>query len=177
MNLQEKFEEETRHRPPPPSPKMSLDSHVFGSADFNAQAYMQRYWEESASVGENEGGEREGEGENEGLVRRGNSSSGIGGLRGDLLLHLRDLRLQLIELINRDYADFINLSTNLVGVDKALEQLRGPLQSLAVSVKERFHFLFISSLSSKEISKVITLFLLSNSRPKDSFRRQLILLS
>jgi len=31
----------------------------------------------------------------------------------------RNLKNELVELINNDYADFINLSTNLSGIDKA----------------------------------------------------------
>jgi len=33
----------------------------------------------------------------------------------------------MIELINRDYADFVNLSGNLVGLDKAISNLEEPL--------------------------------------------------
>ncbi|XP_070590041.1 conserved oligomeric Golgi complex subunit 2 isoform X2 [Erythrolamprus reginae] len=40
----------------------------------------------------------------------------------------------MIELINKDYADFVNLSTNLVGMDKALNQLSVPLGQLREEV-------------------------------------------
>ena len=33
----------------------------------------------------------------------------------------------MIELINEDYADFVNLSTNLVGLDQSISQLEAPL--------------------------------------------------
>lgn len=33
----------------------------------------------------------------------------------------------MIELINRDYADFVNLSGNLVGLDKAIVDLKEQL--------------------------------------------------
>jgi hypothetical protein len=33
----------------------------------------------------------------------------------------------LVELINRDYADFVNLSANLVGLDRAIASIRDPL--------------------------------------------------
>ncbi|XP_044928734.1 conserved oligomeric Golgi complex subunit 2-like isoform X6 [Mustela putorius furo] len=36
----------------------------------------------------------------------------------------------MVELINKDYADFVNLSTNLVGMDKALNKLSVPLGQL-----------------------------------------------
>ena len=35
-------------------------------------------------------------------------------LRGDLHVYLKILQSAMIELINKDYADFVNLSTNLV---------------------------------------------------------------
>ena len=36
----------------------------------------------------------------------------------------------MIELINQDYADFVNLSTNLVGLDQSIDnELAQPLRS------------------------------------------------
>lgn len=35
-------------------------------------------------------------------------------LRDDLSVYLKILRSSMIELINKDYADFVNLSSNLV---------------------------------------------------------------
>ena len=37
-------------------------------------------------------------------------------LRDDLNIYLKILQTAMIELINKDYADFVNLSTNLVSV-------------------------------------------------------------
>ncbi|XP_029642669.1 conserved oligomeric Golgi complex subunit 2 [Octopus sinensis] len=48
-------------------------------------------------------------------------------LRDDLHIYLKILRSAMIELINKDYADFVNLSTNLVGMDKAINNLTEPL--------------------------------------------------
>ncbi len=48
-------------------------------------------------------------------------------LRDDLGSYLKVLRSSMIELINRDYADFVNLSGNLVGIDKAISHLEEPL--------------------------------------------------
>ncbi|KAJ1555129.1 Conserved oligomeric Golgi complex subunit 2, partial [Nowakowskiella sp. JEL0078] len=56
-------------------------------------------------------------------------------LKGELLLALKDLKTELVELINRDYADFINLSTNLVGVDKMIVDLKSPLDKMKNDVK------------------------------------------
>jgi septal ring factor EnvC (AmiA/AmiB activator) len=33
----------------------------------------------------------------------------------------------MVDLINKDYAEFVNLSTNLVDLDKAISQLKPPL--------------------------------------------------
>ncbi|KAM8818490.1 conserved oligomeric Golgi complex subunit 2 isoform 2-T2 [Rhynchonycteris naso] len=51
-------------------------------------------------------------------------------LRDDLELYYKLLKTAMVELINKDYADFVNLSTNLVGMDKALNQLSVPLGQL-----------------------------------------------
>ncbi|XP_044937286.1 conserved oligomeric Golgi complex subunit 2-like isoform X6 [Mustela putorius furo] len=51
-------------------------------------------------------------------------------LRGDLELYYKLLKIAMVQLINKDYADFFNLSTNLVGMDKALNELSVPLGQL-----------------------------------------------
>ncbi|KAH7351785.1 hypothetical protein KP509_19G014200 [Ceratopteris richardii] len=51
-------------------------------------------------------------------------------LRSELRSHLRILKGELVELINRDYADFVNLSTKLVDVDGAVLRMRAPLNDL-----------------------------------------------
>jgi hypothetical protein len=43
-------------------------------------------------------------------------------LRAELSVHLGALKNELVELINRDYTDFVNLSTKLVDVDTAVLQ-------------------------------------------------------
>ncbi|XP_052769942.1 conserved oligomeric Golgi complex subunit 2-like [Mya arenaria] len=50
--------------------------------------------------------------------------------RDDLSVYLKILRNAMIELINKDYADFVNLSSNLVGMDKAIGSLTKPLDQL-----------------------------------------------
>ncbi|KAI1300543.1 Conserved oligomeric Golgi complex subunit 2 [Mortierella claussenii] len=51
-------------------------------------------------------------------------------LKSQLVAHLKELKTELIELINSDYADFINLSTNLNGVDCMMEDIRRPLDKM-----------------------------------------------
>lgn len=51
-------------------------------------------------------------------------------IRDDLGLYLKTLRFEMIELINEDYADFVNLSANLIGLDKSIGEIVHPLQSL-----------------------------------------------
>jgi len=51
-------------------------------------------------------------------------------LREDLETHYKSIRVALIDLINQDYADFVSLSSNLVGMEKSIEHLRQPLGQL-----------------------------------------------
>ncbi|XP_057460047.1 LOW QUALITY PROTEIN: conserved oligomeric Golgi complex subunit 2-like [Actinidia eriantha] len=51
-------------------------------------------------------------------------------LRSELRSHLSSLKHELVELINRDYADFVNLSTKLVDVDAAVVRMRAPLTDI-----------------------------------------------
>ncbi|XP_051935688.1 conserved oligomeric Golgi complex subunit 2 [Hippocampus zosterae] len=55
-------------------------------------------------------------------------------MREDLELYYKLLKTAMVELINKDYADFVNLSTNLVGMDKVLNQLSVPLGQLREEV-------------------------------------------
>ncbi|KAB0344789.1 hypothetical protein FD754_021715, partial [Muntiacus muntjak] len=55
-------------------------------------------------------------------------------LRDDLELYYKLLETAMVELINKDYAAFVNLSTNLVGMDKALSQLSALLGHLGEEV-------------------------------------------
>ncbi|GAA5801026.1 hypothetical protein HPULCUR_006468 [Helicostylum pulchrum] len=62
-------------------------------------------------------------------------------MKSELNTHLTSLKAELVELINRDYQDFINLSTNLKGVDKDIQDLKSPLTDMEVQVKGvRDHF-------------------------------------
>ncbi|KAI8820382.1 oligomeric golgi complex component, COG2-domain-containing protein [Fimicolochytrium jonesii] len=56
-------------------------------------------------------------------------------LKKELQQSLRDLKTELVELINLDYADFIDLSTKLVGVDEMISGLGGPLEKIEGSVQ------------------------------------------
>ncbi|KAF9428441.1 Conserved oligomeric Golgi complex subunit 2 [Podila epigama] len=51
-------------------------------------------------------------------------------LKSQLITHMKELKVELIELINSDYADFINLSTNLNGVDRMMDDLQKPLDRM-----------------------------------------------
>ncbi|ESQ54830.1 hypothetical protein EUTSA_v10024490mg [Eutrema salsugineum] len=51
-------------------------------------------------------------------------------LRSELRSHLASLNRELVDLINRDYADFVNLSTKLVDIDAAVVRMRAPLLDL-----------------------------------------------
>ena len=55
-------------------------------------------------------------------------------LKEDLSLYLEVLETAMYDLINRDYQDFVSLSSNLVGLDTALEDLSNPLNILKQDV-------------------------------------------
>ena len=59
-------------------------------------------------------------------------------MRDDLGVYLKILRSAMIELINKDYADFVNLSSNLIGLDKAINHLEAPLGQLREEVLVKF---------------------------------------
>ncbi|XP_064110909.1 conserved oligomeric Golgi complex subunit 2-like [Macrobrachium nipponense] len=67
-------------------------------------------------------------------VHQATGSGGLESLRDDLGVYLKILRSAMIELINRDYADFVNLSTNLTGLDRLIEALKVPLGQLREEV-------------------------------------------
>lgn len=56
-------------------------------------------------------------------------------LRSELQSHLSSLNHELIDLINRDYTDFVNLSTKLVDVDAAVVRMRAPLLELREKIQ------------------------------------------
>ena len=55
-------------------------------------------------------------------------------MRDDLGIYLKLLRSAMIDLINRDYTDFVNLSSNMIGLDKAINDLQTPLGQLREEV-------------------------------------------
>ncbi|KAF9419316.1 hypothetical protein HW555_004080 [Spodoptera exigua] len=60
-------------------------------------------------------------------------------MRDDLGVYLKVLRLAMIELINKDYANFVNLCATLIGFDKAIVKIQVPLGQLndeVLSVKQ-----------------------------------------
>lgn len=57
-------------------------------------------------------------------------------MRDDLGVYLKILRSAMIELINKDYADFVNLSKDLIGLDKAIDQLQSPLGQLREEIMQ-----------------------------------------
>eukprot|EP00123_Amoebidium_parasiticum_P021472 comp6800_c0_seq1/m.2543 comp6800_c0_seq1/g.2543 ORF comp6800_c0_seq1/g.2543 comp6800_c0_seq1/m.2543 type:complete len:755 (-) comp6800_c0_seq1:317-2581(-) len=64
------------------------------------------------------------------FITRCRQHVGIQSLKNDLHSYLQALKKELVELINKDYADFVNLSANLVGMDKAIATIKDPLKGL-----------------------------------------------
>lgn len=57
-------------------------------------------------------------------------------LRSELQSHLASLHHELVDLINRDYGDYVNLSTKLVDVDAAVVRMRAPLVELREKIDQ-----------------------------------------
>ena len=55
-------------------------------------------------------------------------------LRDELGMYLQVLRVAMIELINDDYADFVNLSSNLVGIEDKIQAVESPLNEFKVQI-------------------------------------------
>ncbi|CAF3309167.1 unnamed protein product [Rotaria socialis] len=88
------------------SPTFCFDRDELSTANFNVDAFVVKYKREV----------------------------GLEKLRDDLDLFLRVLKSSMVELINRDFADFLNLSTNLVGFDKSITTLKNPLTTMKVDI-------------------------------------------
>jgi hypothetical protein len=58
-------------------------------------------------------------------------------LKKELIIHLKSLKSELVEMINRDYSSFVDLSTNLKGVDKVIEEVARPLGKMREEVEVR----------------------------------------
>ena len=63
----------------------------------------------------------------DGFLAKYAGNHGLEVLRDELGMYLQVLRVAMIELINDDYADFVNLSSNLVGIDERIEAIKTPL--------------------------------------------------
>lgn len=61
----------------------------------------------------------------------------------DLKDYSNSLDNELLELINKDYADFVNLSSNLVGIDRILNDLRRPLQNIKEEITVSHIYLYL----------------------------------
>ncbi|KAI5753172.1 hypothetical protein M8J77_024272 [Diaphorina citri] len=57
-------------------------------------------------------------------------------MRDDLGIYLKTLRSAMIELINKDYTEFISLSTNLIDLDKRLDNIQSPIGQLSGHIRQ-----------------------------------------
>jgi hypothetical protein len=60
-------------------------------------------------------------------------------LRQQLLVSQKQVKLELVDLINSDYADFISLSTNLSDVEELLLELSKPLDCVSLQTHSVHH--------------------------------------
>ena len=66
--------------------------------------------------------------------------SSLEALRDHLRGYQRDLREELYQVINRDLADYLNLSSRLSGVEAEVLEIRAPLEEMATQVHETRDF-------------------------------------
>ncbi|XP_046424496.1 conserved oligomeric Golgi complex subunit 2 [Neodiprion fabricii] len=93
----------------PKAPKdLSFNENDFNANNFNVDAFLQEHRKKAS----------------------------LETMRDDLGVYLKVLRSAMIELINKDYADFVNLSSNLIGLDKAINNLQVPLGQLREEVMQ-----------------------------------------
>ncbi|CAO3658498.1 unnamed protein product [Rhizopus microsporus] len=59
---------------------------------------------------------------------------GLERMKVELNANLKQLKSELVELINRDYQDFVNFSINLSGVDRDIEELAQPLNTIDINI-------------------------------------------
>ncbi|CAG8619423.1 13527_t:CDS:2, partial [Dentiscutata heterogama] len=78
-------------------------------------------------------------------------------LKKELNVHLKSLKSELVEMINRDYASFVDLSTNLKGVDKVIEEVARPLGKMREEV-QACHYGYLKNASSISFHNVRTTF-------------------
>lgn len=64
------------------------------------------------------------------FLHRNRNAPSLEVLRDDLGLYLKKLRASMIDLINEDYADFVSLSGNLLGLDHTINNIRKPLDEM-----------------------------------------------
>lgn len=62
------------------------------------------------------------------FLHKNRNVTSLESLRDNLGLYLKSLRSSMIDLINEDYADFVSLSANLVGLDQSIDSIQKPLE-------------------------------------------------
>lgn len=74
-------------------------------------------------------------------------------LRNELNMFLKVINASVVELINRDYADFLNLSSHLLSVENLLTGIQQPTEQLRFQVMDLHEVLSGSSDDFKELLK------------------------
>ncbi|RIB23229.1 hypothetical protein C2G38_2171963 [Gigaspora rosea] len=83
-------------------------------------------------------------------------------LKKELNMHLKSLKSELVEMINRDYASFVDISTNLKGVDKSWKNERKNQLSHRASIREKKASLQLLINIHESVRKVENLLLISS---------------
>lgn len=59
-------------------------------------------------------------------------------IHNDLRVYLKIIQNSMIELINDDYADFVNLSSNLVGLKETIDKLTNDIEASFTLFKTKY---------------------------------------
>jgi len=70
------------------------------------------------------------------FVRTRRADTSLEKLEEQLGTYLKSLRLSLNDLINDNYSDFVNMSTNIVGTDKSIAMIRNPIEKSYTDIVE-----------------------------------------
>jgi len=70
------------------------------------------------------------------FVQQHTSRVALETLQADLSRYLDGLNANLVSLINTQYADFVNLSTQLKGVDTTVDAIKVPVQAIRAFITD-----------------------------------------
>ena len=78
---------------------------------------------------------------------------------------MKNLRSSTIELINKDYADFVDLSTNLVSLNQSINGVEVPITTIKDEITVMYFPSLFINLLSRYTLKLLTIFTAHENNP------------